>query len=139
MTVTFFGHRDASDSVEPRLRKAILEQIQRGATLFYVGNHGGFDRMVAAVLQKICRENEKLRYRVVLAYLSAREEDHPTVYPEGLESVPLRFAIERRNRWMISQADTVIVYAPYVGNSRKWKEEALKKGKTVIDLSDNGV
>ena len=36
-----------------------------------------------------------------------------TVYPEGLETVPKRFAIFRRNDRMLKQADVVVVYVTH--------------------------
>ena len=58
-----------------------------------------------------------------------------TVFPEGLESVPPRYAIDRRNRWMLDRSDYVVTYVrnPY-GGAAKYKELAIKKHKTVIEL-----
>lgn len=134
MTVTFFGHRDTPPTVEPYLRKAILHQAEQGSTLFLVGNEGLFDRMAAKILQQLCAENQALHYYVVLAYLPKEDFEHPTLFPEGLEKTPRRFAISARNRWMLERSDAVIVYAPYVGNARAWKEAALKKGRVVTEL-----
>ena len=54
MTCTFFGHRDAPDTIKPILREKIIDLIEnRGVDLFYVGNQGAFDRMTIKVLREL--------------------------------------------------------------------------------------
>ena len=44
MICTFFGHRDAPESIKPLLRKVLLNLIEnQGITQFYAGNQGNFD------------------------------------------------------------------------------------------------
>ena len=58
-----------------------------------------------------------------------------TMYPDGLEKVPPKFAISKRNDWLISKSDIVIVYVKHhFSNSYKWMEKAKKKGAKVINL-----
>ena len=72
--VCFFGHSDAPWSVQPKLRKVILDLIDNeGADEFYVGTHGNFDRMVLAVLSELS-ETRAFRFYIVLAYLPAEKE-----------------------------------------------------------------
>ena len=41
MTVTFFGHRNTPDSVQPILKKTLIQLIvNEDADTFYVGNRG---------------------------------------------------------------------------------------------------
>ena len=48
---------------------------------------------------------------------------------------PPRFAIERRNRWMLRQAEVVVTYVRYTwGGAHKFKSAAEKQGKRVIEL-----
>ena len=57
------------------------------------------------------------------------------MYPNGLEKVPQRFAIDRRNRMMIDWSDIVVTFVCYsVGGAAKYKEIAEKKGKKVLNL-----
>ena len=54
MTVTFFGNRDASVDIKPKLRKTIIQLItEQDADNFYVGNNGNFDMMVYRLLQEL--------------------------------------------------------------------------------------
>ena len=135
MTVVLFGSRDAGEKVKEPLARILEELIQEGATQFFVGQEGSFDRMGAWILRNLCKKYPTVRYEMVTAYLGKGSEDFPTLYPEGLERTPARFAIDARNRWMYSHADTLVVYAPFPGNAKKWKERAIRAKKTVIDLS----
>ena len=70
MTCTFFGHRNAPDTIKPILRKAIVNLIEnRGVDLFYVGNQGAFDRTAISVLRGLKEEYPQIQYYVVLAYV----------------------------------------------------------------------
>ena len=63
-----------------------------------------------------------------------------TVYPEGMETVPRRYAIVRANRKMIDLSDGVICFSWHIGNSRELYEYALrqqkKRGLAVLNISE---
>ena len=114
-----------------------------GVNVFYVGNNGQFDYLVAEVLRKLKSRNPQISYSIVLAYLPEREKEHnqlsytETIYPEGLEDTPPRFAISKRNKWMVMQSDYVIAYVEHsFGGAAQFTEYARKKHKTVINLAD---
>lgn len=142
MTATFFGHRDAPYTVEPYLRAAIIELIaNKGVDLFYVGNHGAFDRIVIRVLRELKKEYPKIQYYVVLAYVPHNkerlglEDDDSTIYPECLDKTPPKYAIAKRNRRMLERADFVITYVTHNrGGAADFKALAERKGKAVINL-----
>ena len=80
-----------------------------------------------------------IRYTVVLAYMPdehIRElfgED--TLFPDGLETVPKRFAISKRNDWMIQQSDYAVCYVHKItGGAAKFREKAEKKGLNLCDV-----
>ena len=135
-TCTFFGHRDCPETIKSALHSVIELLIAEGVTTFYVGNHGQFDTYVRGALGKLKKKYPHVDYAVVLAYLpTAREENGDTIYPEGMEMGPPRFAIERRNRWMLRQAEVVVTYVRYTwGGAYKFKSAAEKQGKRVIEL-----
>ena len=59
----------------------------------------------------------------------------PTVLPEGIEAVPRRFAIDRRNRWMIEHSDIVVAYVTHsFGGTAKFRDIARKKKKQIIEI-----
>ena len=97
-----------------------------------------FDRMVYSVLRELAKKYPFIRYFVVFAYLPNPKlpDGHvETILPDGIETVPPRFAIARRNRWMLRQADIAVVFVRHhVGCAAQYAEEAERKGKTVIYL-----
>ena len=138
MTVCFFGHRDAPDHLFPSLLQQIRRVIQQnGASYFLVGSQGAFDHMALRALRQCAAEFPHVSYAVVLAYLPQETTNDPSVFPEGLESAPKRFAIDRRNRWMLSRADLVITYVKSpAGGAAKYKKLASTQGKVVLELSE---
>lgn len=141
MTVTFFGHRDAPKEIAPTLRTTLINLIeQENAREFYVGNNGNFDAMVRRQLEDLSKAYE-INFTVVLAYLPEDRREHDnlvnTIYPEGIESVPKRFAISWRNKWMLRQADTVITYTTHPSSGAyEFEHLALKLGKRVINVAN---
>ena len=141
MTVTFFGHKDTPKEIEPTLRATLVDLIENhGATEFYVGNNGNFDTMVRRQLENLS-QTYPITYNVVLAYLPTKKSEYDdytnTIYPEGIETVPKRFAISYRNKWMLEQSDIVITYvAGTYGGAWQFKAMAERQGKKVIELSE---
>ena len=140
MTVTFFGHKDTPKEIEPTLRSTLINLIENhGATEFYVGNNGNFDTTVRRQLKDLSH-TYPITYSVVLAYLPTEKNKYDdltnTIYPEGIESVPKRFAISYRNKWMVEQSDIVVTYvARTYGGAWQFKAMAERQGKTVIELN----
>ncbi|MFQ7105616.1 MAG: hypothetical protein ACLRQ4_10470 [Neglectibacter timonensis] len=121
--------------------------VNDDVTVFYVGNQGAFDSMVRSVLRDLVKQYTGIVYAVVLAYLPPEQkEDYAqyqdyadTMYPEGIETVPKRFAIDWRNRWLLKQADYVVTYITHSwGGAAKFAEKATKSGKQVINLAITG-
>lgn len=139
---TFFGHRICSQNIEGTLEKTILDLIENnGVRVFYVGNNGDFDRIVTSVLRRMCLSYKNIEYYTVLAYLPTNNEydntNTHTILPEGIELVHPRFAIDKRNRWMVEQAQFVITYTVNTfGGAYKFSQLAQRKGKTVINIAD---
>ena len=141
---TFFGHRDCPSSVRPKLRAVLVELIERhGVEQFYVGRQGAFDAMVCSVLRELAEVYPHISYAVVLERLpSPRDEAFwdfsDTVFPEGLETVPPRFAISKRNEWMLKQADFVVTYITHNwGGAAQYAEKAHRQGKRVLNLAED--
>lgn len=132
---TFFGHRDIPDSVKPALYESLENVIRQGVDLFYVGNHGRFDTMVLHALQKMKEQYPHIDYAVVLAYLPKEQPDYPIIWPDGLENVLPRYAVSRRNDWMIRQSDFIIACVERSwGGAAHAVFAAERQKKTVIHL-----
>ncbi len=142
MTVVFFGHRDTPSKVKKSLTKIIKILIEDyEADTFYVGNQGSFDRIVKGVLKKLKKEYA-FSYGVVLAYspFERRNDDEDytdTLYPVELEGINPKYAIPRRNEWLINHADVVVTYVHNTtGGAYKAKACAEKKGKAIINIPE---
>ena len=62
-TCTFFGHRDAPQSLRAKLKLKIAQLIIRqGVDCFYVGNNGLFDAMALSVLREIAATFTHIRH-----------------------------------------------------------------------------
>lgn len=136
-TCTFFGHRRIHENIEPSLRAALTYLIENeNVCEFYVGCEGQFDRTAKSVLSELKKEYPHIRITVVLAYLNKKHENLPgSLFPEGLERAPLRYAIPKRNEWMTDHSDFVITYVRWCyGGAFTASEHAEHKGKTVINL-----
>ena len=139
MVCTFFGHKDTPKEIEPTLRSTLIDLIEnKNVNMFYVGNNGNFDTMVRRQMEDLSK-TYPITYSVVLAYLPTEKNKYDnltnTIYPEGLETIPKRFAISRRNKWMIQQADVVVTYVTRnFGGAAQFKEMAERLNKHVINL-----
>lgn len=142
MVCTFFGHRNCPKEIEPLLRSLLTNLIEHNAVnKFYVGNQGGFDLMVQKILKELA-QLYPITYDVVLAYVPGKrfefEDNNPdnSLLPEGIETVPPRFAITWRNKWMLKQADYVITYVQSsYGGAAHFKEFAERQNKIVINIA----
>ena len=141
MVCTFFGHKDTPKEIEPTLRSTLIDLIEnKNVTVFYVGNNGNFDTMVRHQLEELSH-TYSITYSVVLAYIPTKKSEYDdyanTILPEGIETVPKRFAISYRNKWMIEQADVVVTYVTHsFGGAAQFKAMAERQGKLVIELSE---
>ena len=138
---TFFGHRDCYGLDENDLNHAIEELIQTGVNTFYVGNHGNFDNSVFSTLFKLKKLYQSISISVVLAYLPHQNSvdiyDGYSLYPEGMEIGPKRFAIDRRNKWMLKQAmgGYCICFVNHDhGGAYKYAKLAKERGVKIINL-----
>ncbi len=137
---TFFGHRDAPESIRYDLRQVLTELIENeGVVWFLVGNNGRFDSMVLSELKAFSKVYTHINYSVVFHKLPDDKENEDwehTLYPDAdLETVPKRFTIDYRNRWMLDQSDYVVTYVcRSYGGAYKFKTLAERKNKKVINL-----
>ncbi|MBQ6797419.1 MAG: hypothetical protein IJP10_05310 [Clostridia bacterium] len=138
---TFFGHRDTPKEIEPILRSILIGLIEnKDVSMFYVGNNGRFDEIVRRVIISLKLDYPNINYAVVIAYMPKKNEygikDYSdTIYPEGFENTPPKYAICKRNRWMLSRSDYVVTYVNHTyGGAAQYKALSEKMGKTVINI-----
>ena len=137
MVCAFFGHKDTPKEIEPTLRSTLIDLIEnKNATVFYVGNHGNFDAMVRHQLEDLSKIYP-IKYYVVLAYMPSKNDvpDEHSILPEGIETVPRRFAINYRNKWMLTKSDIVVTYVNRpIGGAWEFKQMAEKLRKNIVRL-----
>ena len=140
----FFGHKDTPNGVAETLRRQIRHLItDQKIKKFYVGTHGSFDLMTYRALKEMKTEFPYIEYTVVLAYLPHKKEEYPlyspdeTLYPDGIERVPKKFAVLWRNDWIIKRCDIMVCYIRHTaGGSGRMLEKAQKQKKTIYNLAD---
>ena len=137
---TFFGHRECPNEIQPKLREVLIDLIENhGVRMFYVGNQGQYDALVRHTLRELKAESLEIDYAVVLAYMPGKKGEYEdlsdTLLPEEVAAVPPRYAIDRRNKWMLKHADFVVTYITHDwGGAAKFAKMAEKQGKRVINF-----
>lgn len=137
MIVTFCGHREVFDpeAVSVWLNKTVEELIREGADCFYLGGYGQFDALAAAAVRKQKERYLKIRSVLVLPYPDRKydvSDYDETVYPP-VESVPKRYAVLRRNEYMIDRSDVVIAFVTHsFGGAYKTLCYAKRKQKRIV-------
>ena len=140
MNCIFFGHRDCDDLNSERLRNAIENMIRQGVYTFYVGHQGRFDQTVFASLLQLKEIYPQIEISVVLAYLPTQKSECDlyhgySIYPEGIELGLPKFAIERRNKWMIDRADYCLCWIDHTwGGAYKFVQMAKRRGVMIMNL-----
>lgn len=147
-TCFFIGHRNAPSNLQERLNAEVERLVKLcDVTEFIVGYHGDFDQMATAAVQRIKKQFPEIYAYRLLSYFP--DEYSPPVpeffddifYPEGMETVPKRFSIERANRKVLMEANYLIAFVCRDwGNSAKLLRNARsleKKGVLqVINLAE---
>ena len=141
-TCTFFGHSECYELDVSILKMTIEDLINKGIDTFYVGHNGNFDNLVFGALIDLQKIYPNISVTVVLAYLTTQNTKHDpyqgyTIYPEDVAEAPRRFAIDRRNRWMIEHSDFCICYITHTwGGAYKFVSLAKKKGLKITNLGE---
>lgn len=141
MICTFIGHRNTPEYIQPILKKVLIQLItEKGVDEFYIGTHGKFDYMALITLKELKKEFLHIKYTNVLAYITGKKEDYVkyenTIFPEVLEKTPFKFAIIKRNKWMIENSHYVVCYVTQtITNAGEFLDFAKRKGKIVINLA----
>ena len=139
----FIGHREVDERLLPTLVNAVERLVvSEGVTCFYVGRYGGFDRVAATAVKQVKQRYPEIILMLVLPYHPA---EHPvetpcgfdgTYYPEGMETVPRRFAIVQANKHMVENVDWLIAYVRHgASNSKRILEYAKKRSVPCINLA----
>lgn len=138
---TFFGHSDTPSDILPLLKNVLKDLIiNNNVRTFYIGTHGNYDRMCYGVLKDLEKQFAYIKiYRVLAYYPTGNEYSYDSIYPEGIEKVPKKFAITWRNKWMLEKSDYVVTYVIRTfGGAYKFENIAIKKELNVINIAKQG-
>ena len=136
---TFIGHKDCKSEIKDTLYDVIEKLIvDDGVKVFYVGVQGNFDKYVYQTLLEL-EKKYILKIVVVLAYLNNKRDIYydmeKTEFPLQLENVPLRFAISKRNEYMLKKSRYLVCYVnDSFSNSYKFVERAKKLNLKIINI-----
>ena len=144
----FIGHADAPEALLEQLTQTVERLIvKENVACFYVGGYGNFDRLAALAVRQLKRRYPFVLLMLVLPYHPA-ERPVPvpdgfdgTYYPEGMETVPRRYAIVRANRKMAENVDWLVAYVCHAASNARsileYAQRREKKGKIhIVNISE---
>ena len=147
MIITFCGHRDffGNEELKERMMGELLALAGQTETLFcYNGGYGGFDRFAAHCVKEAKKTAANIRNILVIPYLTVSVQAQlkecdgyfdEVIYP-ALENVPPKYAIIRRNEWMVDKADLLLAYITYGwGGAARTYRYAKRKGIPIVNLA----
>ncbi len=148
MIIAFAGHSFVSSS--NRVKEMVKEQIRNSIIdvshiTCYLGGYGDFDEICALACRELKQEYDGIEVIYVTPYITLSEQTKiremqswgvcdTSIYPP-IEKVPLRFAISKRNEWMMANADLIIAYINHsYGGAYKSLQVAKWKKKKIINI-----
>ena len=148
MIIAFCGHSDYVENKEDEIK--IIEMLETKAKEicfdFFLGLYGNFDRFCYSIAKKFkdTHINSKLFFISPYndeTYLKNRALDKGNrfdliIYPE-LETVPRKYAIFYRNKWIVEKADLIIAFVKKkYGGAFTMYEYAKKLGKDIYNIAE---
>lgn len=146
MIITFLGHSNClfNDDIKKQLKNILVDEINKNPTSkFYLGGYGDFDGLCLRTLRELKNDFPPIEILFITPYLDknysklelAKYYYDDVIFPP-IESVPRKFAILKRNEWMVEQANLVIAYVKYSwGGAAKALEYAKRKKKRIINIA----
>ena len=126
-------------SIPVRLPKEIIHLINNGYSRFLVGNNGQFDHCVQITLENLLHQGYCFDYSIVVSRIGEKAlsgAQDKTLFPSRLDSSLPRFAISKRNQWLIDNSNAIICYVDNkFSNSYKWALKGLRKNLEIINLT----
>lgn len=150
MIITFIGHSTLPVNIdlEETLRRAIFAHVPKTERVsFYCGGYGEFDRRSARVAHEIKGEFSAGETVYITPYLNQEEKlkslmesgIYDSILYPPLENVPYKYAIVKRNEWMVQQADLIFSYVIHGwGGAATTLAFAKRRRKRIIDLTNGG-
>lgn len=150
MTISFAGHAFicSGNSVKELVKEQIENNIDgEESVVCFLGGYGQFDDICAYACRELKQKYSKIQLVYVTPYMSLSDQIRiielkkqgmydEVLYPP-IEKVPLKFAISKRNNWMVENSDLVIAYVNHsFGGAYKTLQSAKRKKKRIINICD---
>ena len=148
MTIAFAGHSLilSFDKIKDLVKNEIKNNISgEDKVLCLLGGYGDFDEICARACRELKKEYDFIETVYVPPYITLSEQKKikemqafglydTSIYPP-IENVPPKFAIAKRNEWMMTNADLVIAYVSQKhGGAYRSLQIAKRKEKKIINL-----
>lgn len=137
-----FGHREVFENISEKVYSAVKEAAEQGCELFYTGAMGRFDEMFSSAVRALNKQYPKIKLVCVKPYMTKEINEYgdylyslydDIIIPTELADVHYKAAIKKRNEWIITRSDVVIIYTKRnFGGAYQAKQFAVKKGKQMI-------
>ena len=146
MIIIFCGHSNClfSDEEKEKLKQLLIKEIRKNPTCkFYLGGYGDFDSLCLRTLRELKTDFPDIELLFITPYLDknysklelAKYYYDDIIFPP-IENVPRKFAILKRNEWMVDSADLVIAYVKYSwGGAAKTLEYAKRKKVPLVNIA----
>ena len=144
MIISFCGHSTyiEKESHQTQVLQILESEIDNREVEFFLGEYGCFDSFAykcAKIYQKN-HANAKLIY--ITPYIKSKKDilDQASrfdeiIYPT-LETVPKKYAISHRNRWIVDKSNIIIAYVEHdFGGAYKMYKYAQNQNKKIYNLS----
>ena len=150
MIISFAGHSFVSfgNTVKEMVKTQIRNNVTSIEPIFcYLGGYGDFDNICACACRELKYEFPSIEVIYITPYLNLSEQEKikqmqsrglydSSIYPP-IENTPPKFAISKRNEWMMAVADLVIVYVNHnYGGAYKSFQAAKRSKKKIINICD---
>ena len=143
MIIVFCGHSNYLRSTQDEATIVNILECEVGDSPceIFFGGYGNFDDFAFHCAKKYKQTHKNTKLVLITPYLENsksaynKENFDSIIYP-SLEHVPPKYAISRRNKWMIGQADIVICcVSRQYGGAYAMYADAKRKGKKIYNLS----
>ena len=146
---SFAGHAtlyDSEEIIKQKLKKEIINLIEKeNVTTFYSGGKGRFDLLCGYTIGELKKDYPSIKSYLILPYPSIRKDTYSKgfietfdniIYP-NLENIPIRFAILKRNEWIINNSDFLIAYVRHSwgGAYKTLKYAEKRKNIKIINIA----
>lgn len=147
MYCCFCGHSDivVDEKLMDSIHSSIKNLISIGVTTFFNGGYGNFDIACLKTIGELNKTFPHIKSYIVLAYRDNRhiekynyickQYNAETIYTLEPSVLP-KFAISKRNEWMVDNSDYILSFVNYTfGGAFNTLQYAKRKRLTIVSLS----